>query len=180
MKFKKLLAALLAAGMVWSLAACGTGAAPKEKGEPPSQQETGKEAGASEPEAPPENAVQGSQIFGKVKAVAGNELTLSMAKMPVVEDEAGEKPGAGGDAGGMAEMMPATEMMPAQEGGGAIEQPKIELEYTGEEKDYTVPAGAPIIGTTGQNETIQSIQKGSVLLLNLDKNGGVISITVCE
>lgn len=118
-----------------------------------------------------------SVSIGVFSGIVG--ILISMAKMPDLEDEISKTP-AGGGSGETGKTMPAAEMAPAQEGGGNMEQPKLELEYTGEEKDYTVPAGASIIGATRQTETIQSIQKGSVLLLNLDENGVAVSITVCE
>lgn len=174
---KKILVAVLAAGMLWSLAACG---APDQKSETQSQQEAGAEEPKQKQDAPSETAAVDSQIFGKVKAIAGNELTFSLAKMPSLEGDEEEKPAGGGDTGGMEGAIAATETVPAQEGGEGMEQPKIDLEYTGEEKEFIVPAGAPILGTGGQNETLQSIKKGNVLLLNLDKDGVIVSVTVCE
>ena len=177
MKMKKVIAALLAAGILLSFAACENGA---PSGKPESSQVGG--GSSSGESSAPETAGMGTQAFGKVTSIAGNEMTLSMANVPAPEEkESSGESSQNTDPGTMTHAIPATELTPAQEGGGkAMERPKTELEYTGEEKDFTIPAGAPITGADGQNETMEAIQKGSVLILNLDEAGNIVSIGMWE
>ncbi|MDL2236901.1 hypothetical protein LJC56_03595 [Christensenellaceae bacterium OttesenSCG-928-K19] len=53
-------------------------------------------------------------------------------------------------------------------GGGMGEGQELELEYTGETKSILVPAGAEILSLIGTEGTLDSIKKGSVLMLTVD------------
>lgn len=123
-----------------------------------------------------------TQVFGKIKMVAGNEITLSMAEPPQTEQEQeGSAPTEeGGGATITTEAVPATAITPAEGGGDAVKLPKIELTYTGEEKDFQIPAGASVLGTDGSEAGVDSLKKGNVIMMNIDENGKVLLLSVWE
>lgn len=194
MKSKKIITALLAAGMLLSFAACSTGDAPSS--EPESSKSSNSEE-SKEPESKKDDAKGGEdssseannkkkQVFGKVGNAAGNEITLNLATPPLVEGleittgsgeggDAGEEPKGGGD---MIKSEGLTVAGGNEEGGGA-QRPQMVLEYTGEEEDIVIPAGTPIT-KNGADETMDAIKKGSVLMIYYDESGNIESIEIWE
>ena len=200
MKSKKIIAALLAAGMTLSFVACAEGDPSSSSGESsvPSSQNSSSSptpessegsGGSSSPE------VKSTQVFGKVKSVAGNEITLNLANMPDVdmETDVGEGSGEGqggitveGGGAGVAAIKSETVTIAEDAGGGEkisggeIQRSNTELEYTGEEQDFIIPAGAKIYGVSGADEAMDAIKKGSILMMNLDENGNIVSVSIWE
>lgn len=121
--------------------------------------------------------------YGKISSVAGNEIEVSIAKDPYEDLE-------GQDSQNKDEMeddsMSATmssESTPDdgnnQDQGGAKE--RIEMEYTGETKSFTILAGAEIIEGLGQQGKISSLKKGSVIMILANKESGVVSnVTIMD
>lgn len=107
--------------------------------------------------------------YGKVSEVAGNELTLELAKQPGTEEQQPSSEPAGEE-----EMTQATMAMPAipagQAGTGGAEQ-REELEMTGESKEFTVPGGLTLYDTAGRERQLSDIEKGAVLTIFTDENG---------
>ncbi len=115
-----------------------------------------------------------SSVFGCVSQVAGNELTLELAKEPNAPEQAEES------SGEMKEEMPATAMTPAQPAGEAGGQQgaeeRVELEYSGETKDIVIPGGLKITGSNGEEKQLSDIQKGSILTVFTDQDGQVMEV----
>lgn len=114
-------------------------------------------------------------VFGKVSAITGNEMDISLAKDPYADlNPEGEAAGGAG--------MEAVEMVPAAEAGAVTDEqeaPKMQLEYTGDSKSFTIPAGVKITGSTGGEVQMDSIAKGSVLMI-FTKGGSVSEIAILE
>lgn len=109
-----------------------------------------------------ESAAEAVVLFGKVNAVTGNELEVLLAKDPYA-DKAPKNSGNTDQGAAAASMTPATEA-----GEEMPQAPKMQLEYTGDEKNIIVPAGAKITGQTGGEEQLDAIQKGSVIIIMME------------
>lgn len=160
---KKILAITLSILMVFSMTACG-----KNKGDAPSNENnsgSGNEINSQDYEA----------YYGKISSVAGNEIEVSIAKDQF--DNGGEdapssdEPG-GEDAFSMTSSMAATEG-DGEDQGGAEE--RVEMEFTGETKSFTIPAGAEIFQGAGQGGQLSSLKKGSVVIVYVNKESGVVA-----
>lgn len=150
-------AILLAA---FAFAACGQ--TPDKAGQ------VSPESSASDSGAQP---VSYTTWYGKVSEVAGNELTLELAKQPGEEEQQSSSAPAGDG-----ETMQAAMMSPALPAGqadaGGAEQ-REELEMTGESKEFTVPGGLTIYDTAGRERQLSDIEKGAVLTIFTDENGAI-------
>lgn len=143
----------------------------------------GQTSSASQPGASGSGSSQSSpevteMFYGRVSEVAGNELTLDLAKMPG-SDEAASAPA---DEDGE---MPAMVMTPATEagegaGGQVGAEERTELEYTGESRDFTIPGGLKIIGADGTEKQLTDVKKGSVLTIFADGSGQVTEVVLYE
>lgn len=124
-----------------------------------------------------EQAVESQMYFGKVKQIIGNEVTLELAENPLddYEDESGANDTAENGSGDMA----AVEMTEALPAGSAADTPveeHMELTYTGEEMNFTIPAGVQIYSLShGQYVQLSSLQKGSVLSITVQGDSNVVS-----
>ena len=192
---KKFLMAALSAILFLSLAACSAPAAPEAS---PSENSGGTDARTVE------------ILYGKVKSLVGNSLTLDLAKQPegdgtstvipegAVPDgyeaaigssksvtitdsgDAGgsESEGDGGSEGGIGYF--------AEDTNGNIVQispedmPKLELEYTGETKELSIPAGLKIYDSVGQELKMSDLKEGNVLMVIQNEDGSISSIALME
>ena len=148
--------------------------------------------GSKEKEAPINNDSGNSNItniegyelyYGKVSSVAGNEIEVSIAKDPYENLEGQGSQNKDEMADGSMSMTTSSEAALTdgnnEDQGGAKE--RIEMEYTGETKSFTIPAGAEIIEGLGQQGKISSLKKGSVIMILANKESGVVSnVTIMD
>lgn len=198
---KKILIVTLAALLLFSLAACSVPAAQETPSTPPQADASADASGEAqaEPDAQPMQT-----IFGKVKSLVGNELTLDLAKQPeggnaeTGEDGEGyasfitnpaqsitvtEKADGGGEASGDTDVKIGYY---AEDGSGDLkiiggdDMPKLELEYTGETEDITIPAGLQIFDMFGKEVKMADLKEGNVLMVMQKEDGSIESIAVME
>lgn len=200
---KKFLIVSLAALLLLSLTACGAPNTPQASGAANAEQ--------SAPAAPSDGTADAPQpsatLFGKVKSLVGNELTLDLAKQPeseavegedgasyagsitapaqsitITEEESAGNAG-GGEAGGKDDVKLG---YAAADGSGNVtmvdpeNMPKLELEYTGETKDLTIPAGSQIFNMMGKEVKMADLKEGNVLMIMQNDHGSIASIAVME
>ena len=181
---KTLLKLTLCMITVLSLAACGTNNQKKTLvNEPSSITPT------HNPQAPAADSK--TLYFGTVKSIVGNEVELSLAEIPeFLKERENEKDGK--------ENGPAGGTKPGEGSGGVTDIPEgadrsdtaadtssdgsaaslsSALEYTGETKVFTLPAGIEIKDNTGGKGGLSSIHKMSVLKIVTDQEG---QVSLCE
>lgn len=181
-------------------------------GEPVENTETPKTDGENMGAEEPQPIEMGETYFGKVKSIVGNEIEIELAKPPFEAPEGGGEGGEGsggafvehsvtihkddegiaevrdGDTGAQIDAAGAVFAVDGGDGnvqyfGGVGEGEKMELEYTGETKSFTVPAGADIVSMIGGEAKLDAIKKGSVVMVTAPKdeaNGTVSSIMIME
>lgn len=205
---KKILIAVLSAILFLSLAACSAPAAPEASGIP------SESSAPAEGEASPSEGADGKDaqtvtpLYGKVKSLVGNSLTLDLAKQPEGGDastvipegavpDTGEYEASvgssksvtvtGGDEeGGNEGEGEANSIFFAEDANGNVVQvnpedmPKLELEYTGETKDLTIPAGLKIYDSIGKEIKMSDLKEGNVLMVMQGEDGSIESIIVME
>lgn len=143
----------------------------------------GQPSSASQPDASGSGSSQSSpeaaeMFYGRVSEVAGNELTLDLAKLPGVDDAASAPADEDGE-------MPAMVMTPATEagegtGGQTGAEERTELDYTGESRDFIIPGGLKITGADGSEKQLTDVKKGSVLAIFADGSGQVTEVVLYE
>lgn len=168
MKLKKLTVCALAFTLAAALVGCGSG--PVGSGQ--------ADSGSTAPQSGAVAGAAAASWFGRVSAVAGNELTLELAKQP--EPEAPDSNIPTPDDEGT---VPAMEMVPATaageaEGGGAAQ--RTELEYTGETKDFVLPGGLVIKDGAGNEKQLSDVKKSSILAVFTDEGGQVVDLILYE
>ncbi|MEA5003166.1 MAG: hypothetical protein VB081_06670 [Christensenella sp.] len=208
---KKILMVTFAALLLLSLVACS---APVPEASPITPESEAPAEDAASPSAGSESPTDGADdpsamtpLYGKVKSLVGNELTLDLAKQPEGSSESVEGGGEGGDASIAAEA-PSISITTHEgedvgkssaeggepkvgyysaDGSGDVQffdnmddMPKIELEYTGETKDLTVPAGLKIYDMMGKELKMSDLKEGNVLMILQKEDGSIESITVLE
>lgn len=142
------------------------------------------------------------KIFvGSVSNKIGNDLTVSLGEFVMDKgsgdqqvmrvDENGVQTLVDGasteNEGGVVFMMPMPDGDAASEGsaGGSGDPSggesasngpidKMPIEFTGEVKDFTIPAGASIVNAMGQEITLDQIVQGSIVQLIVDEATGVV------
>lgn len=153
---KKLLSVLLATAVALSLCACQS--TPKPEETPAS-------------DTPP----VATSYFGKVSFVAGNELELNLAKEPETPESESAPPQEPSEDGSV----PATLMQPAISGGGGAAQ-RVEVEYTGEMKPFTLPGGMKITDAMGNEKQLSDIKKGSIMNIFALEDGTITEVFLYE
>ena len=133
--------------------------------------------GSKQKEAPMNNDPENSNItnmedyelyYGKISSVAGNEIEVSIAKDPYENLE-------GQDSQNNDDMIDGSMAMTTSA------KDRIEMEYTGETKSFTIPAGAKITEGLGQEGKISSLKKGSVIMILANKESGVVAdVTIMD
>ena len=146
--------------------------------------------GSKQKEAPTNNDPENSNItnmedyelyYGKISSVAGNEIEVSIAKDPY-ESLEGQDSQNNDDMtdGSMAMTMSGEAILDDGSNQGGAEE-RIEMEYTGETKSFTIPAGAKITEGLGQEGKISSLKKGSVIMILANKESGVVAdVTIMD
>ena len=207
---KKILIAVLSTILFLSLAACSAPAAPEASSVP------SESSAPAEGEASPSEGADGTGVktvtplYGKVKSLVGNNLTLDLAKQPEGGDastvipegavpDTGEHEASvgssksvtvtGGDEEGGSEGEgegEANSIFFSEDANGNVVQvnpediPKLELEYTGETKDLTIPAGLKIYDSIGKEIKMSDLKEGNVLMVMQSEDGSIESITIME
>ncbi|MBN2795598.1 MAG: hypothetical protein JXR88_09345 [Clostridia bacterium] len=128
--------------------------------------------------------------MGLVKDKLGNELTVSLGKL-IIENDNGDGQGMmidengnqvpidgdmGNDAGGQTIMIPVPDDNSGDENstdGNEIE--KLPIEFTGEVRAFTIPAGAKIVNAMGKETTLDSIKNGSLIQIIMNETKGTIN-----
>lgn len=146
--------------------------------------------GSKQKEAPTNNDPENSNItnmedyelyYGKISSVAGNEIEVSIAKDPY-ENLEGQDSQNNDDMtdGSMAMTMSGEAILDDGSNQDGAEE-RIEMEYTGETKSFTIPAGAKITEGLGQEGKISSLKKGSVIMILANKESGVVAdVTIMD
>ncbi len=172
--------------------------APEQSAEAPSEAPSlpsDGQAPDTNAQAPDADVQSFTSVFGKVKSIVGNEIELELAKPPF--DLGAPEGEEGGEAVAAAAAAPAKSVTVTSEESDIntesadSESPKmmfesadgsvvvvsesddgtskLELEYTGESKSITIPAGISIMNMlTGKSARLEDIKKGSVLMLGVD------------
>lgn len=172
MKNTKWICAAVAGALALSLAACG-GQPGGEASSVSGSASSGASSSASSASGSQGGGLAQTAWFGRVSAVAGNEITLELAVQPPLEqpEAPAENPDGTMDA---VQMVPATPAEPA--GGDVGAEEREELEYSGETMDFTIPGGLAIQGADGSEKQLSDIQKGSILSIAVNEDGQVIGV----
>lgn len=141
---KTWIALLFVVVFAMSFTACGAQGA-GEKGNSSDKSESGGQMAFSNAD---------DTIYGKITEITGNEIKVAIAKKPV-ESEDG-KDDLKGDV-----ITPNDSDVPMI-GGEGIEDPIDNLEFTGETKTFTIPAGVKITNM-GQEISLSSLKKGDII-----------------
>lgn len=204
---KKILMAALSAILLLSFVACSVPAVPQAS--PGILEGSASPAGGAFPSEGADSA--GAQtvetLYGKVKSLVGNSLTLDLAKQPeggdtsTVIPEGAEPDTIGeaaisssksvtitgnGDAGENDGEGDGSVQYFAEDASGNVIQvnpediSKLELEYTGETKDFTIPAGLKIYDSIGKELKMSDLKEGNVLMVMQREDGSIESIIVME
>lgn len=119
-------------------------------------------------------------LFGKIKKIVGNQVELEIAKDPSFGWDDGNFSSEAGSEGdidkGDVESIEGTTLVDSNESlegapddeviNDMMEQnePKLELEYVGESKEFTIPAGVKIFNLKlGKDENMTALKNGSVI-----------------
>ena len=165
---KKCSALALVLILAFSLVACGKDDVSQ------SQPDTAQSGSTSQSEVENINEITTS-FFGKISGVAGNELSVDLANVPGADEVVPESDVEQGDEMFAVTMTPATA---ATEAGEAGAQTREELEYTGESKDFVIPAALKIMDTMGNEKQLSDLKKGSVLTIFVDENGTPVEVLI--
>lgn len=159
---KKVLAMVMSILMVCSITACG-----KKKDEAPSNDNIGSNVEI--------NKEDYEVYYGKISSVAGNEIEVSIANNPFdnTDNDTGKPDDNQGTSTPTSSSSAAAVGEGEEENAGAEE--RIEMEFTGETKSFTIPAGAEIFQGAGQGGEISSLKKGSVVIIYTNKESGVVA-----
>lgn len=183
---KKLIVTTLALTLTFSLAGCS-----KE------QTKTPYEAGNSAPtqtENPSGSAGDAATIqsyMGQVSDKVGNNITVSLGEIVLDNgdgsgetyyvDENGEsRPSDGNDVGtgdGATIMIPMPDDAAgaeAENNTGSAPAEQLPIEFTGEVREFTIPAGAKITNAMGKEISFDNVTKGSLVQLIVNETTGVV------
>lgn len=146
---KTWIAFLLVVVFAMSFTACGTQGV-DEKGNLTDTSESGEQMAFSSAD---------DAIYGKITEITGNEIKVAIAKK-TAEGENGE------------EDLKSNAITPNENdvpmiGGESIEDPMDNLEFTGETKIFTIPAGVKITNM-GQEINLSSLKKGDIISVVTD------------
>lgn len=130
------------------------------------------------------------QVYmGQVKDIVGNDVTLSLGNLMIendggdnqammVDENGNQIPVEGDispDPGSQMVLIPMpddSENSGDTTEGGEIE--KLPIEFTGDVRDFTIPAGAKILNGVGKEITLDSVKKGSLVQLIINESSGVV------
>lgn len=115
-----------------------------------------------------------TQYFGRVKNVTGNEIEVELAGYDeFLEAEEEYINELNKEEGGKAQMTDTTAPISSDDA-AAIDNNSVggvELEFTGETKSFTIPAGSKVVSLITQKEApVTDVKKGSILIINAKDN----------
>lgn len=183
---KKLILTVLAFTLTFALAACSGGQTKAPDG-----------AGSSAPTQTENSSGSAGDVatiqsyMGQVSDKVGNDITVSLGEIVLDSgdgsgetyyvDENGEtRPMDGGDSGNAGDV---TIMIPAPDdanGEGAegntgdAPAEQLPIEFTGEVREFTIPAGAKITNAMGKEVSFDNVTKGSLVQLIVNETTGVV------
>ena len=183
---KKLIVTALAFTLTFALAACSGGQTKAPDG-----------AGSSAPTQTENSSGSAGDVatiqsyMGQVSDKVGNDITVSLGEIVLDSgdssgetyyvDENGEtRPMDGGDngnAGDVTIMIPAPDDATGEgaEGNtGDAPAEQLPIEFTGEVREFTIPAGAKITNAMGKEVSFDNVTKGSLVQLILNETTGVV------
>lgn len=183
---KKLIVTALALTLTFALAACSGGQtkAPNGAGSSAPTQTENSSGSAGD-------AATIQSYMGQVSDKVGNDITVSLGEIVLDSgdgsgetyyvDENGEtRPADGNDAGagdGAMIMIPMPDDA-AGDGteGSAADAPaeQLPIEFTGEVREFTIPAGAKITNAMGKEVSFDNVTKGSLVQLIVNETTGVV------
>ncbi|WP_066649142.1 hypothetical protein [Christensenella timonensis] len=109
----------------------------------------------------------------------GYDIAIDSSKSAAVTG-GDEESGSDGEGGGI-----SSSYFAEDENGNMIQlhpedTPKLELEYTGETTELTIPAGLKIYDSIGKELKMSDLKEGNVLMVMQNGDGSIESITVME
>lgn len=176
---KKLILMAVAATLTLNLVAC-TGETSSAKNPTPDVSQSQNQETASM-----------QTYMGQVSRKVGNDITLSLGKL-ILENDGGESQSMmidengnqvpvegdfGSDTADVTIMIPAPDDHDAegnQNTGSSGEIEKLPIEFTGEVREFTIPAGVKIMNTVGKEVTLDAVSKGSLVQLIVNESTGVV------
>ena len=184
---KKLCMTAAVLSLIFALTACSGG------------QKTPAETGSSAPAQTDDSAASAGEAatiqsyMGQVSDKVGNDITVSLGEI-VLDSGEGSDEVAYVDENGNQEIRPrddeaftgegsTTTIVPmpedaAGEGseGAAGDAPaeQLPIEFTGEVREFTIPAGAKIINAMGKEVSFDNVTKGSLVQLIVNETTGVV------
>ncbi|MEG1932706.1 MAG: hypothetical protein RR075_06315 [Pygmaiobacter sp.] len=114
--------------------------------------------------------------FGKISSVAGNEIELNLAKEPELPPQSESAPADDADEMAAAIMTPAVSTEEGSKGAAT----RVEVEYTGELKEFVIPAGMPILDALGNEKQLSDIKKGSIMNIFVDDTDTITEVFLYE
>lgn len=182
---KKLCMTAAVLSLILALTACsGAQTPPAETGSSAPAQTDDSAASAGE-------AATIQSYMGQVSDKVGNDITVSLGEIVLDSgegsgetyyvDENGEtRPMDNNDAGngdGVTIMVPVPEDAAGEGSEGAAGDAPAEqlpIEFTGEVREFTIPAGAKIINAMGKEVSFDNVTKGSLVQLIVNETTGVV------
>lgn len=183
---KKLITTTIALTLTFVLAACfGAQTKTADKAESSAAAKTRDSSGS----APDTTKIQ--SYMGQVSEKVGNDITVSLGEIVLdssdvsgetyyVDENGQTRPmddSDDSDAGDVTIMIPMPEDAEGEETEGATGEAlpeQLPIEFTGEVRDFTIPAGAKITNATGKEISFDSVKKGSLVQLVVDETTGVV------
>lgn len=185
---KKLIVTAVALTMTFALAACSAGQTkvPEETGSTTPAQNENSSASA-------ENTATIQSYMGQVSNKIGNDITVSLGEI-VLDSSEGSSEAVYVDENGNQEIRPMDEdafsgenaltivvPMPEDAGEGGSEgsagdapAEKLPIAFTGEVREFTIPAGAKITNAMGKEVSLDNVTKGSLVQLIVNESTGVV------
>lgn len=182
---KKLIVTAVALTMTLALAACSgeQTKVPEETGSSAPAQNENSSASA-------ENTATIQSYMGQVSNKVGNDITVSLGELVLDDsdgsgesyyvDENGEMhpmdnsadTGSGGELTIMVPVPDDAAAEGAEDNIGEAEQ--LPIAFTGEVREFTIPAGAKITNAMGKEVSLDNVTKGSLVQLIVNESTGVV------
>lgn len=134
-----------------------------------------------------EEATSIKTFVGQISDKIGNDITVSLGNLvldnnegtneTVIYDGNGDpKPydGDGSEPDGEMIMIPAPEDESSNDSTSTAPIEKLPIEFTGEVRSFTVPAGAKILNSLGKEVNFDAVKKGSLVQMVVNESTGAI------
>lgn len=155
--------------MLCVLTACGAGEKPGD---------TARNEGEISSEGSESAPLESDYLYGKITSITGNEIELSLVKMPEPEAPSQEEKKEEGNDDQAVAALPMTPALPA---GEIVDDAGENMEYTGETLTLTIPAGIKFY-SMGNETTLSALKKGSLISVEVDsqEDRNIRSVTILE